>query len=160
MDLKACIRNIPDFPKPGIIFRDITTLLGNPAALAYTIDTMATQVRDLQPQYIVGMESRGFIFGAALAYKLGIGFIPVRKPGKLPGEIQAIEYTLEYGTDRLEPIKSCRNSPSRKSSRINSAKPNSASTRKSKSTFAKRRCANCSCACRAATRSRDSTLPD
>ena len=102
MDLKACIRNIPDFPKPGIIFRDITTLLGNPAALAYTIDTMATQVRDLQPQYIVGMESRGFIFGAALAYKLGIGFIPVRKPGKLPGEIQAIEYTLEYGTDRLE----------------------------------------------------------
>ncbi len=102
MDLKASIRNIPDFPKPGIIFRDITTLLGNPAALEYTIETMATQVRELQPQYIVGMESRGFIFGAALAYKLGIGFIPVRKPGKLPADIYAIEYALEYGSDRLE----------------------------------------------------------
>ncbi len=102
MDLRSLIRDIPDFPKPGILFRDITTLLRDPAGLQYTIDTMATQVRDLQAEYIVGMESRGFIFGAALAYKLGIGFIPVRKPGKLPADVHSVEYALEYGTDRLE----------------------------------------------------------
>ncbi len=102
MDLKALIRDIPDFPKPGILFRDITTLLRDPAGLKYSIDTLATKVRDWQPEYIVGMESRGFIFGAALAYELGIGFIPVRKPGKLPAAIHQIEYALEYGTDTLE----------------------------------------------------------
>jgi adenine phosphoribosyltransferase len=102
MDLKALIRDIPDFPQPGILFRDITTLLCDPAGLKYSIDTLATKVADLQPQHIVGMESRGFIFGAALAYKLGIGFIPVRKPGKLPAAVHTIEYVLEYGTDRLE----------------------------------------------------------
>jgi adenine phosphoribosyltransferase len=102
MDLKALIRDIPDFPKPGILFRDITTLLGDPAGLKYSIDTLAAKVTDLQPEYIVGMESRGFIFGAALAYQLGIGFIPVRKPGKLPAAVHKIEYELEYGTDRLE----------------------------------------------------------
>lgn len=102
MDLKTLIRDIPDFPKPGILFRDITTLLRDPAGLKYSIDTLADKVVDLQPQYIVGMESRGFIFGAALAYKLGIGFIPVRKPGKLPAAVHTIEYALEYGTDRLE----------------------------------------------------------
>ena len=102
MDLKTLIRDIPDFPKPGILFRDITTLLRDPAGLQYTIDTMATQVRDLQPEYLIGIESRGFIFGAALAYKLGIGFIPVRKPGKLPAAVRAVEYALEYGTDKLE----------------------------------------------------------
>ena len=102
MDLKALIRDIPDFPKPGIMFRDITTLLRDPAGLAYSIDTLADKVVDLQPQYIVGMESRGFIFGAALAYKIGIGFIPVRKPGKLPAAVYKIEYALEYGTDCLE----------------------------------------------------------
>jgi adenine phosphoribosyltransferase len=102
MDLKALIRDIPDFPQPGILFRDITTLLRDPAGLKYSIDTLASKVADLQPQYIVGMESRGFIFGAALAYKLGIGFIPVRKPGKLPAAVHTIEYVLEYGTDRLE----------------------------------------------------------
>jgi adenine phosphoribosyltransferase len=102
MDLKALIRDIPDFPKPGILFRDITTLLRDPAGLQYTIDTMATKISDLQPEYLVGMESRGFIFGAALAYKLGIGFIPVRKPGKLPAQVHAVEYALEYGTDKLE----------------------------------------------------------
>jgi adenine phosphoribosyltransferase len=102
MDLKTLIRDIPDFPKPGILFRDITTLLRDPAGLKYSIDTIAAKVVDLQPQYIVGMESRGFIFGAALAYKLGIGFIPVRKPGKLPAAVHTIEYALEYGTDRLE----------------------------------------------------------
>jgi adenine phosphoribosyltransferase len=102
MDLKSLIRDIPDFPKPGILFRDITTLLRDPAGLQYSIDTLATKVRDLQPEYIVGMESRGFIFGTGLAYKLGIGFIPVRKPGKLPAQVHAIEYALEYGTDKLE----------------------------------------------------------
>jgi adenine phosphoribosyltransferase len=102
VDLKALIRDIPDFPKPGILFRDITTLLRDPAGLQHTIDTLADRVRDLQPEYIVGMESRGFIFGSMLAYKLGIGFIPVRKPGKLPAAIHSVEYALEYGTDRLE----------------------------------------------------------
>ncbi len=102
MDLKLLIRDIPDFPKPGIMFRDITTLLRDPAGLKYTIDTLAQELQDLQPEYIVGMESRGFIFGAALAYKLGIGFIPVRKPGKLPAPVHTVEYALEYGTDKLE----------------------------------------------------------
>lgn len=102
MDLKTLIRDIPDFPKPGILFRDITTLLRDPAGLKYSIDTLADKVVDLQPQYIVGMESRGFIFGAALAYQMGIGFIPVRKPGKLPAAVRSIDYALEYGTDRLE----------------------------------------------------------
>jgi adenine phosphoribosyltransferase len=97
MDLKTLIRDIPDFPKPGILFRDITTLLRDPAGLQYSIDTLATHVSDWQPQYIVGMESRGFIFGAALAYKLGIGFIPVRKPGKLPAD------RLEIHRDAVEP---------------------------------------------------------
>jgi adenine phosphoribosyltransferase len=102
MDLKALIRDIPDFPKPGILFRDITTLLRDPTGLKYSIDTLAAKVIDLQPQYIVGMEARGFIFGAALAYKLEIGFIPVRKPGKLPADVHSVEYALEYGTDKLE----------------------------------------------------------
>lgn len=102
MDLKALIRDIPDFPKPGILFRDITTLLRNPEGLQYTIDAMAEKCTDLAPDYIVGMESRGFIFGTPLAYKMGVGFVPVRKPGKLPGAVHAAEYELEYGTDRLE----------------------------------------------------------
>ena len=102
MDLKALIRDIPDFPKPGILFRDITTLLSDPAGLRYSIDTLADKIEDWQPEYIVGMESRGFIFGAALAYKLGIGFIPIRKPGKLPAAVWSVEYALEYGTDKLE----------------------------------------------------------
>ena len=102
MDLKALICDIPDFPKPGILFRDITTLLSDPAGLRYSIDTLASKIEDWQPEYIVGMESRGFIFGAALAYKLGIGFIPIRKPGKLPVAVWSVEYALEYGTDKLE----------------------------------------------------------
>jgi adenine phosphoribosyltransferase len=102
MDLKALIRDIPDFPKPGILFRDITTLLSDPAGLRYSIDTLASKIEDWQPEYIVGMESRGFIFGAALAYKLGIGFIPIRKPGKLPAAVWSVEYALEYGTDKLQ----------------------------------------------------------
>ncbi len=102
MDLKALIRDIPDFPKPGIMFRDITTLLRNPDGLRYTVDTLAEKYADLEIDYVVGMESRGFIFGTPLAYQLGAGFIPVRKPGKLPAAVHTIEYELEYGTDRLE----------------------------------------------------------
>jgi adenine phosphoribosyltransferase len=102
MDLKSLIRDIPDFPKPGILFRDITTLLRDPEGLRYTLDTLAEKCSGLSPDYIVGMESRGFLFGVPLAYKLGIGFIPVRKPGKLPAAINFVEYELEYGTDRLE----------------------------------------------------------
>jgi adenine phosphoribosyltransferase len=102
MDLKSLIRDVPDFPKPGIVFKDITTLLNNPDGLRYTIDLMAERVGDLKADYIVGMESRGFIFGTPLAYKLGVGFVPVRKPGKLPADIHSVEYELEYGSDRLE----------------------------------------------------------
>ena len=102
MDLKAHIRDIPDFPKPGILFRDITPLLGNPAAMQYGIDQLAEQVTDYRVDYIVGIESRGFIFGMPLAYKLGVGFAPVRKPGKLPAAVHAASYALEYGSDTLE----------------------------------------------------------
>lgn len=102
MDLRALIRDIPDFPKPGILFRDITTLLRDPDGLRYTVDCLAERFSDESIDYVVGMESRGFIFGTPLAYKLGIGFIPVRKPGKLPAAVHTVEYDLEYGTDRLE----------------------------------------------------------
>lgn len=102
MDLKSLIRDIPDFPKPGIMFRDITTLLRDPQGLSYTIDSLAEKCSGMSVDYVVGMESRGFIFGAPLAYKMGIGFIPVRKPGKLPGAVHFAEYELEYGVDRLE----------------------------------------------------------
>lgn len=104
MDLKSLIRDIPDFPKPGILFRDITTLLRDPSGLRYTVDCLAEKFDSagLNAQYVVGIESRGFIVGAPLAYKLGVGFIPVRKPGKLPASVHAVEYQLEYGTDRLE----------------------------------------------------------
>ena len=104
MDLKSLIRDIPDFPKPGILFRDITTLLRDAQGLKYTIDLFTQKCVDagMTADFVVGMESRGFIFGAPLAYKLGAGFIPVRKKGKLPAEIYAIEYALEYGTDTLE----------------------------------------------------------
>ena len=104
MELKSLIRDIPDFPEPGIVFRDITTLLNNPQGLRHTIDTLAEkcQQHDLSPDYVVGMESRGFIFGTPVAYKLNAGFIPVRKPGKLPAAVHSVEYELEYGTDKLE----------------------------------------------------------
>ena len=104
MDLKSLIRDIPDFPKPGILFRDITTLLGHPEGLRYTIDSLAQRCSDegLSVDYVLGMESRGFIFGTPLAYQLGAGFIPVRKPGKLPAAVYSVEYELEYGMDRLE----------------------------------------------------------
>jgi adenine phosphoribosyltransferase len=102
MDLKPFIREIPDFPKPGISFKDITTLLQNPQGLSATIDLMAEKCGGFNPNYIVGMESRGFIIGAPLAYKMGLGFVPVRKPGKLPAAVHSVEYELEYGTDCLE----------------------------------------------------------
>lgn len=102
MDLKSHIRDIPDFPQPGILFRDITPLLANPTSMQYSIDLFAQQVAALQPDYIVGIESRGFMFGMPLAYKLGVGFAPVRKPGKLPAAVHSATYALEYGNDTLE----------------------------------------------------------
>ncbi len=104
MDLKSLIRDVSDFPKPGILFRDITTLLRDPDGLRYMIDDLTQQClnMELTADYVVGMESRGFIIGAPLAYKLGAGFIPVRKPGKLPAAVHCIDYELEYGMDRLE----------------------------------------------------------
>lgn len=102
MNLKSLIRDIPDFPKPGIIYRDITTLLQNPEGLSYVIDYYAKYYSQQKIDYVVGIESRGFIFGAPIAYKLGAGFVPVRKAGKLPADIHSIEYELEYGSDTLE----------------------------------------------------------
>jgi adenine phosphoribosyltransferase len=104
MDLKSLIRDIPDFPKPGILFRDITTLLRDPEGLRHTIDFFTEKCKEagFQADYVLGMESRGFIVGAPLAYKLEAGFIPVRKRGKLPAAVHSIEYQLEYGTDCLE----------------------------------------------------------
>ncbi|MEJ7933363.1 adenine phosphoribosyltransferase [Sphingobium sp. AN558] len=100
--LSALIRTIPDFPKPGIQFRDVTTLLADGAGLAELVERMAAIARPLEPDLIVGIEARGFILGAALALALGKGFVPVRKAGKLPGKTVGIDYVLEYGTDRLE----------------------------------------------------------
>lgn len=102
MDLKPLIREIPDFPKPGVLFRDITTLLANPEALRHTIDLLEKQCGELKPDYVAGIESRGFMFGMPLAYQMNIGFAPVRKPGKLPAATHTAEYELEYGSDRLE----------------------------------------------------------
>ncbi|MDJ0589459.1 MAG: adenine phosphoribosyltransferase [Pleurocapsa sp. MO_226.B13] len=104
MELKSLIRDIPDFPQPGIMFRDITTLLSNPQGLRHTIEqlTHKCQTANLLPDYIVGMESRGFIFATPLAYQLNAGFVPIRKPGKLPSQVYSVTYDLEYGTDRLE----------------------------------------------------------
>lgn len=104
MDLKKLIRDIHDFPQPGIIFRDITTLLRNPQGLKYVIERLADETKQLNtlPDYIIGLESRGFIFAPPLAYHLEAGFIPVRKKGKLPADVHSIEYELEYGTDILE----------------------------------------------------------
>ena len=104
MNLKSSIRDIPDFPQPGIMFRDITTLLNDAEALRHTIDRLAAecQAANLVPDYIVGMESRGFIFATPLAYHLKAGFVPVRKPGKLPAPVYSTAYDLEYGSDKLE----------------------------------------------------------
>lgn len=101
MDLKNYIRNIQDYPKEGILFRDITTLLKDKDAFKFAIDAMANQVEDKKIDYIVGAESRGFLIGSALAYRLNCGFVPVRKKGKLPCKTISEEYALEYGTDSL-----------------------------------------------------------
>jgi len=101
-NLKQLIREVPDFPKPGINFYDITTLLKDPTGLEETIDALTEQCRGMQIDTVIGVESRGFIFGAALAYQLGVGFVPVRKPKKLPAECVSVSYELEYGTDTLE----------------------------------------------------------
>lgn len=102
MNLEEKIRTIPDFPKEGIMFKDITTLLKDPEALVETVDRLEKFAREREVDVIVGIESRGFIFGVPLAVRLGCGFVPVRKPGKLPAETLSEEYALEYGTDKLE----------------------------------------------------------
>ncbi|MGH4119804.1 adenine phosphoribosyltransferase [Clostridium sp.] len=102
MDLKKHIRIIEDFPKKGISFKDIATLLQDGEALKYTIDAMAEYLKDKEIDIIVGPEARGFLFGVPVAYALGAGFVPVRKPGKLPYDTLQVEYDLEYGSDRLE----------------------------------------------------------
>jgi adenine phosphoribosyltransferase len=101
-DLRALIRDVPDFPAPGIVFKDITPLLGNAAAIARTVGLMSEGLRPLEPTCIVGIESRGFIFGALMAVELGLGFVPVRKFGKLPWRTRTQTYDLEYGSDTLE----------------------------------------------------------
>ena len=101
MELKDYIRNIKDYPKEGILFRDITTLLKDKDAFKLAIDKMAEQVKDKKVDLIVGAESRGFLIGSALAYRMNSGFIPVRKKGKLPYKTISEEYALEYGTDTL-----------------------------------------------------------
>ena len=101
-ELKEKIRTIPDFPKPGIQFRDITTLLADPQAFKNVVERFVERYQDEQIDLVVGVESRGFIIGAPLALRLEKGFIPVRKAGKLPGPIHGVEYDLEYGTDRVE----------------------------------------------------------
>ena len=102
MPITDFIRTIPDFPKPGVQFRDITSLLGNPEGLRIAVDTIADHYVDAEITCVAGIEARGFIFGTAVAYKMGLGFVPLRKPGKLPGEVIGIDYQLEYGEDRLE----------------------------------------------------------
>lgn len=102
MDLKDHIRGIPDFPKPGILFYDISTLLRHPDAWQVAMGRMANLIRGHQPQLLAGVESRGFLLAAPLALKLGCGFVMLRKRGKLPGAVIGLDYDLEYGTDRIE----------------------------------------------------------
>lgn len=101
MDYKALIREVPDFPKPGILFYDITTLLKNARAFRTVMDELTQRYRDKRISKIVGIESRGFIVGSPLAYRLGAGFVPVRKPGKLPADNFEVKYNLEYGSTSL-----------------------------------------------------------
>ena len=101
MNLDDYIRVVNDFPKPGIPFKDITPLIGDEKAFAYAIDSMAGPLYELGATKVLGAEARGFIFGSALALRLGVGFVPIRKPGKLPSDAVTVEYDLEYGTDVL-----------------------------------------------------------
>ncbi|HEY9784560.1 MAG TPA: adenine phosphoribosyltransferase [Candidatus Obscuribacterales bacterium] len=100
--LKSNIRDIPDFPKPGIIFKDLTTLLQNGQAFSYVIDVMAEHCKSFEPNMIAGIEARGFILAPAIAYRLGVGFVPIRKPKKLPYRVERVSYDLEYGSDAVE----------------------------------------------------------
>ena len=102
MNLTDYIRDIPDWPKEGVLFKDITPLLADPDAFKYAVDAIADVFRDAGVTKVLGAEARGFIFGAPIAYALGAGFIPARKPGKLPWKISSVVYDLEYGTDQLE----------------------------------------------------------
>jgi len=102
IDFRSLIRDVPDFPKPGILFRDITPLLGNGPAFRACITQMCERLSPYKPQIISGIESRGFIFGATMAVEMGIGFVPIRKPRKLPWKTRQETYALEYGTDAIE----------------------------------------------------------
>jgi adenine phosphoribosyltransferase len=100
--VRALIRDVPDFPKPGIVFKDITPMLADARAFAACVDLLAEAIAPRKPDALIGIESRGFIFAAPVARALGVGFVPVRKPGKLPHRTRRVEYALEYGTDALE----------------------------------------------------------
>ncbi len=100
--LRAHVRDVPDFPEPGVTFRDITPLLGDATAFATAVSGLVEQFQGVAVDRVVGVESRGFIFGAAVAFRIGAGFVPVRKPGKLPWAVVREKYQLEYGTDQLE----------------------------------------------------------
>jgi adenine phosphoribosyltransferase len=102
IDLRDFIRDVPDFPEAGVLFRDVTPLLQSPQAFATTLDGLTAYVQSRAPQVIVGIESRGFIFGAPIASRLGLPFVPVRKPGKLPAARMSVEYALEYGSGQLD----------------------------------------------------------
>jgi adenine phosphoribosyltransferase len=102
VDLTKCIRDVPDFPQPGILFRDITPLLKDAAALHHVVDAFTEHYRHSGITAVVSIESRGFLFGAPLAYNLGLPLVPVRKPGKLPAAVMSVEYSLEYGTGQLD----------------------------------------------------------
>src|SRR3954463_16647224 len=102
IDLHSFIRDVPDFPKPGIVFKDITPLLANPSSLALAVEVLCNPFRGQGIEGVIGAESRGFIFGTAIAQALSCGFVPVRKPGKLPSQKIALTYDLEYGQDTLE----------------------------------------------------------
>lgn len=107
--LKSKIRDIPDFPKQGVVFKDLTTLLKDKEAFGYVIDVFADHFSAAKPHYVAGIEARGFILGPAIAHKLNVGFIPVRKPGKLPARVVTQSYQLEYGSDTLEVHEDCVN---------------------------------------------------
>ncbi|MEB3168892.1 MAG: adenine phosphoribosyltransferase [Synechococcaceae cyanobacterium] len=102
IDLRRWVREVPDFPKPGILFRDLSPLMRDPEGWAEAMRRLADVCEQIEPDMIVGIESRGFIVGMALATQVGLGFVPVRKPGKLPGAVIGVDYALEYGQDRLE----------------------------------------------------------
>ena len=102
IDLKSFIRDVPDFPRPGVLFRDITPLLQDAVAFRYVIDELARRIEPSSPDVIVAIESRGFVFGAPVAYKLGVPLVPVRKEGKLPAERMSVDFALEYGQGRLD----------------------------------------------------------